>query len=107
MYESTGEPDAVEITNIPGHYINDERKEQLLFDRLQNSLVAGVRLANVEFIKEFNLPFYFGSAVQVNLHDIVKMNGLYSEIHQARARNPLGLGAISNISDVAVMKGGK
>jgi hypothetical protein len=81
MYESTGEPDAVEITNIPGHYINDERKEQLLFDRLQNSLVAGVRLANVEFIKEFNLPFYFGSAVQENLHDTVKMNGLYSEAH--------------------------
>lgn len=31
MYETTGEPDAVEITNIPGHYIDDKRKENLLF----------------------------------------------------------------------------
>lgn len=75
MYESTGEPDAVEITNIPGHYINDERKEQLLYDRLQGVLDAGIRLANVEFIKEFNLQHTIGLCAQDYELDVAVMKG--------------------------------
>ena len=75
MYESTGEPDAVEITNIPGHYINDERKEKLLFDRLQSAVDAGIRLANVEFIKEFNLQHTIGLCAQDYELDVAVMKG--------------------------------
>lgn len=75
MYESTGEPDAVEITNIPGHYINDERKEKLLFDRLQSAINAGIRLANVEFIKEFNLQHTIGLCAQDYELDVAVMKG--------------------------------
>lgn len=75
MYESTGEPDAVEITNISGHYINDERKEKLLFDRLQSAVDAGIRLANVEFIKEFNLQHTIGLCAQDYELDVAVMRG--------------------------------
>jgi hypothetical protein len=75
MYESTGEPDAVEITNIPGRYINDERKEKLLFDRLQSAVDAGIRLANVEFIKEFNLQHTIGLCAQDYELDVAVMKG--------------------------------
>jgi len=75
MYEVTGEPDAVEITNIPGHYIDDERKEQLLFDRLQSTVDAGIRLANVEFIKEFNLQHTIGLCAQDYELDFAVMKG--------------------------------
>lgn len=75
MYEVTGEPDAVEITNIPGHYIDDERKEQLLFDRLQGALDAGIRLANVEFIKEFSLQHTIGLCAQDYELDVAVMRG--------------------------------
>lgn len=78
MYESTGEPDAVEITNIPGHYINDERKEKLLFDRLQSSVDAGIRLANVEFIKEETGSMNLFGAAEVNDHYSAVMKGAIS-----------------------------
>lgn len=75
MYETTGEPDSVEITNIPGHYIDDQRKEDLLFSRLQNSVDAGVRLVNVEFINEqYGQMMLLGSA-QVRDHYEARMEG--------------------------------
>jgi len=78
MYETTGEPDAVEITNIPGHYIDDKRKENLLFSRLQSSVDAGIRLANVEFIKEETGSMNLFGAAEVNDHYSAVMKGAIS-----------------------------
>lgn len=78
MYESTGEPDVVEITNIPGHYIDDKRKENLLFSRLQSSVDAGIRLTNVEFIKEETGSMNLFGAAEVNDHYSAVMKGAIS-----------------------------
>lgn len=106
MYETTGEPDAVEITNIPGHYIDDERKEQLLFDRLQTSLAAGIRLANVEFIKEATGHIYMTAFAQSAEVDFAYMNEAYDQELTAHGSSSFDVGFETHDSDTAVMKGG-
>lgn len=106
MYETTGEPDAVEITNIPGHYIDDERKEQLLFDRLQTSLAAGIRLANVEFIKEATGTIYMTGFAQSNEHDVVFMNEYYNQHLDLNGQTTLNSFTQEATHDVVIMKGG-
>ncbi|MCT2881909.1 hypothetical protein [Lentilactobacillus buchneri] len=75
MSESTGEPNAIEITNIPGDYITDTRKEQLLFDRLQESVAAGIRIANVEFIKTATGHVSVNGTALTTEYDVAQMKG--------------------------------
>ncbi|GAA3610890.1 hypothetical protein GCM10022296_13260 [Secundilactobacillus similis DSM 23365 = JCM 2765] len=106
MYESTGEPDAIEITNIPGHYIDDERKEQLLFDRLQESLAAGIRLANVEFVKEVTGSLYMTGFAQTSTHDVAYMNQHYDQNLSLTGSTMLNSGIVTHNQDNVTMKGG-
>ncbi len=107
MYESSGEPDAIEITNIPADYIDDDRKERLLFERLQASLAAGIRLANVEFIKQVYGNIYLTGFGQTNEHDVAYMNNVYDESLTSYSHSYLNKLAQTNEHDVAVMKGGE
>lgn len=106
MYETTGEPDAIEITNIPGRYIDDERKEQLLFDRLQESMAAGIRLANVEFVKEVTGTFYMTGFAQTNTHDVAYMNQYYDQKLSLTGSATLNSGVVTRNQDNVAMKGG-
>lgn len=44
-----GEPDAIEITNIPSDYVDDIRKKKLVMDKVQEIVALGIRVANLEF----------------------------------------------------------
>lgn len=55
------EPNAIEITNIPAEYIDSQRKETMVLDRIRNSVVAGVRVANVQFQTVFKSNLYLAT----------------------------------------------
>ncbi|GEP72043.1 hypothetical protein FD12_GL001381 [Lentilactobacillus rapi DSM 19907 = JCM 15042] len=107
MYDTDSkEPDAIEITNIPGDYINDTRKEQLLFDRLQESVAAGIRIANVEFIKTATGHIYLTGFAQTDEHDQFYMNGFFDESVNTYNHATVSGTALTTEHDEANMKGG-
>lgn len=55
------ESNAIEITNIPAEYIDSQRKESMVLDRIRNSVIAGVRVANVQFQTVFESNLYLAT----------------------------------------------
>lgn len=55
------EPNAIEVTNIPAEYIDSQRKEAMVLDRIRGSVVAGVRVANVQFQTIFKSNLYLAT----------------------------------------------
>ena len=43
------EPNAITVTNIPVEYIDSQQKEAMVLQRIRKSVVAGVRVANIQF----------------------------------------------------------
>ena len=54
------EPNAIEFTNIPAEYIDSQRKEAMVLSRIRGSVVAGVRVASVQFQKVARTKLYYG-----------------------------------------------
>lgn len=54
------EPNAIEVTNIPAEYIDSQRKEAMVLSRIRGSVVAGVRVASVQFQKVARTKLYYG-----------------------------------------------
>ncbi len=58
------EPNAIEVTNIPAEYIDSQRKEAMVLSRIRGSVVAGVRVASVQFQKVARTKLYYGMATR-------------------------------------------
>lgn len=60
------EPNAIEVTNIPAEYIDSQRKEAMVLDRIRGSVVAGVRVASVQFQKVVKSKIYYAMHTQTS-----------------------------------------
>lgn len=58
------EPQAIRVTNIPAEYIDSQRKEAMVLDRVRSSVVAGVRVATVRFQKTVKSTLYYAMQFQ-------------------------------------------
>lgn len=69
------EPNAIEVTNIPAEYIDSQRKEAMVLDRIRDSVVAGVRVANVQFQTVFKSGLYLAtySTVSQTIHSTMNV----------------------------------
>lgn len=75
MYEDESkEPNAVKITNIPATYIDDPRKKQLVLNQLQQSVIAGVRVALVQYVSQTAMTAYISAFTQQQKHHYPRLN---------------------------------
>lgn len=58
------ESQAIQVTNIPAKYIDSQRKEAMVLDRVRSSVVAGVRVATVRFQKTVKSTLYYAMQFQ-------------------------------------------
>ncbi|WP_304057935.1 hypothetical protein [Levilactobacillus namurensis] len=58
------ESQAIQVTNIPAEYIDSQRKEAMVLSRIRGSVVAGVRVARVQFQKVARTKLYYGMATR-------------------------------------------
>ena len=58
------ESQAIQVTNIPAEYIDSQRKEAMVLSRIRGSVVAGVRVASVQFQKVARTKLYYGMATR-------------------------------------------
>lgn len=58
------ESQAIQVTNIPAEYIDSQRKEAMVLDRIRSSVVAGVRVAGIGFQKTVNSTLYYAMQFQ-------------------------------------------
>lgn len=58
------ESQAIQVTNIPAKYIDSQRKEAMVLDRVRSSVVAGVRVATVQFQKTVKSTLYYAMQFQ-------------------------------------------
>lgn len=60
------EPNAIQVTNIPAEYIDSQKKEALVLDRIRGSVVAGIRVASVQFQKVVKSKIYYAMHTQTS-----------------------------------------
>jgi len=58
------ESQAIQVTNIPAKYIDSQRKEAMVLDRVRSSVVAGVRVATGRFLKTVKSTLYYAMKFQ-------------------------------------------
>ena len=58
------ESQAIQVTNIPAKYIDSQHKEAMVLDRVRSSVVAGVRVATVQFQKTVKSTLYYAMQFQ-------------------------------------------
>lgn len=55
------EPQAIVIDNIPNKYIDNDQKMKMVIQQLENSVVAGIKIAGVHFNDHTQFTIYVGS----------------------------------------------
>lgn len=58
------ESQAIQVTNVPAKYIDSQHKEAMVLDRVRSSVVAGVRVATVQFQKTVKSTLYYAMQFQ-------------------------------------------
>ncbi|WP_143463336.1 DUF2612 domain-containing protein [Levilactobacillus enshiensis] len=61
-----GEPNAIEFTNLPAEYIDSQRKETMVLERIRGSVVAGVRVVKIQFQKIVKTKVYYAMHTQIS-----------------------------------------
>ncbi|MCT3597560.1 MULTISPECIES: hypothetical protein [Levilactobacillus] len=64
LWNTTGEPMAIEILNIPTVYIDSQEKEALLLEQIRSSVAAPTRVAGIGFQKTVKSTLYYAMQFQ-------------------------------------------
>ncbi|WP_125575935.1 hypothetical protein [Levilactobacillus angrenensis] len=98
------ESQAIQVTNVPAEYIDSQRKESMVLDRIRSSVVAGVQVATVQFRTTVKSNLYMTSYTMV--HQNIRSTMNVSQDRHISMQGQAGLASVTKIRQTIKAKEG-
>lgn len=104
LWNTTGEPMAIEVLNVPAIYIDSQEKEAMLLDQVRSSVAAPARVASIQFRTTVKSNLYMTSYTMV--HQNIRSTMNVAQDRHISMQGQAGLASVTKIRQTIKAKEG-